>query len=107
MRQGASERVCDFTHKFLDVQTELARLIPNIHYTSDGKNLELQCAFAIKLRSDLQAEIISRELKYADLQEIIQTAERYEKIHPPSNANWKPDTLYSQSAANPKTKTLC
>ena len=47
MRQGASERVCDFAHRFLDVQTELAKLIPNIHYTSDGKDLELQYAFAI------------------------------------------------------------
>ena len=106
MRQGASERVCDLAHRFLDVQTELAKLIPNIHYTSDGKDLELQYVFAIKLRSDLQAEIISREFKYADLQEIIQIAERYEKIHPPSNANWKPDALYSQSTANPKSKPL-
>ena len=105
MRQGASERVCDFVHRFLDVQTELAKLIPNIHYTSDGNDLELQYAFAIKLRSDLQAEIISREFKYVDLQEIIQIAERYEKIHPPSNANWKPDALYSHSTANPKSKT--
>ena len=40
--RGASERVCDFAHRFLDVQTELAKLIPNIHYTSDGKDLELQ-----------------------------------------------------------------
>ena len=69
MRQGASERVCDFAHRFLDVQTELAKLIPNIHYTSDGKDLELQYAFAIKLRSDLQAEIIIREFKYVNLQE--------------------------------------
>ena len=106
MRQGASERVCDLAHRFLDVQTELAKLIPNIHYTSDGKDLELQYVFAIKLRSDLQAEIISREFNYADLQEIIQIAERYEKIHPPSNANWKPDALYSQSTANPKSKPL-
>ena len=66
MRQGAFKRVCDFAHRFLDVQTELAKLIPNIHYTSDGKDLELQYAFAIKLRSDLQAEIISREFKYVD-----------------------------------------
>ena len=70
---------------FVTLHIELAKLIPNIHYTSDGKDLELQHTFAIKLRSDLQAEIISREFKYADLQEIIQ---RYEKIHTPSNANW-------------------
>ena len=105
MRQGASERVCDFAHRFLDVQTELAKLIPNIHYTSYRNDLELQYTFAIKLRSDLQAEIISREFKYVDLQEIIQIAERYEKIHLPSNANWKPDALYSQSTANPKSTT--
>ena len=105
MRQGASERVCDFVHRFVDVQTELAKLIPNIHYTSDGKDLELQYAFDIKLRSDLQTEIISREFKYLDLQEIIQIAERYEKIHFPSNAKWEPDALYSKFTANPKSKT--
>ena len=106
MRQRASEHVCNFAHRFLDVQTELAKLIPNIHYTSDGKHLELQYAFDIKLRSDLQDEIISNEFKYAYLQEIIQIAERYEKIHHPSNANWKPDALYSQSTANPEKISL-
>ena len=105
MRQEASERVCDFAHRFLDVQTELAKLIPDIHYTSDGKDLELQYAFAIKPRSDIQCKMISREFKYGDLQKIIQIAERYEKIHPPSNANWKPDALFSQSPAKQKTKT--
>ena len=82
MRQRASECLCDFAHRFLDVQTELAKLIPNIHYTSDGKDLEPHYAFAIKLRPDLQAEIICREFNYADLQEIIQIAGHYEKIHP-------------------------
>ena len=105
MRQAASEHVCDFAHRFLDVHTELAKLVPNIHCTSDGKDLELQYAFAIKLRSDLQAEIISCEFKYVDLQEIIHIAEHYEKICPPSNANWKPDALYSQFTAKPKPRT--
>ena len=41
MRQGASERVSDFAHRFIDVQTELVKLIPNIHYTSDGRDLEI------------------------------------------------------------------
>ena len=98
MRQGASEHVCDFAHRFLDVQTELAKLVPNIHCTSDGKDLELQYAFAIKLRSDLQAEIISHEFKYVHLQEIIQIAERYEKIGNLMHCTHSPQQILSQNS---------
>ena len=55
MQQRTSKRVCDFAHRFLNIQTELTKLI---HYARDGKGLELQYAFALKLRSDLQTEII-------------------------------------------------
>ena len=50
--------------------------------TPKGEDLKLQYPFAIKLRKTLQSEIISREFTYNSLQEVIQVAEWYEKIHP-------------------------
>ena len=52
---------CVFAHRFMDVQTELSKLIPNIDITPDGTDMELQHAFVIKLRSTILAEIASRE----------------------------------------------
>ena len=84
MVQAPQELVSDFAHRFSDVQIELTKLIPGIHMTPKGEDLELQYAFAIKLRKKLQSEIISREFTYNSLQQVIQVTERYEKIHPPT-----------------------
>ena len=70
--------------------------------TPKGEDLELQYVFAIKLRKKLQSEIISREFTYNSLQEVIQVAERYEKIHPPTVSGWKPDALISNLSAHSK-----
>ena len=82
MGQGPQELVSDFAQRFCDVQTVLTKLIPGIHMTSKREDIELQYAFAIKLCKKLQSEIISREFTYNSLQEVIQVAERYEKIQP-------------------------
>ena len=74
MKQGETEKVCDFAHRFLDTLTELSKLIPKIHYTPDGKDIELQHAFIIKLRPSILAEIISREFKFGNLQVTMNTA---------------------------------
>ena len=102
MVQGPEELVSDFAHQFCDVQTELIKLIPGIHMTPKGEDIELQYAFAIKLHKKLQSEIISREFTYNSLQEVIQVAERYEKIHPPTVSGWKPDALISNPSAHSK-----
>ena len=71
MQQGTDEKVCDFAHRFIDIQTELSKLIPGVHLTSDGNDIELQYAFTIKLRKAVQVEIISREFSYSSLQAVI------------------------------------
>ena len=102
MGQGPQELVSDFAHQFWDVQTELNKLIPGIHMTPKGEGIELQYAFAIKLRKKLQSEIISREFTYNSLQEVTQVAERYEKIHPPTVSGWQPEALISNPSAHSK-----
>ena len=107
MKQNESENVCDFAHRFMDVQTALCKLIPKIHLTPDSTNVELQHAFVIKLRSTIRAEIASREFKFPDLQPIIGTAHRYELHHPPVMETWKlsrarvSDTLLSTKSHIP------
>ena len=49
MKHGSAERVCEFAHRFHDVQNELIKLIPNIHLTPDDSDVELRHAFTIKL----------------------------------------------------------
>ena len=88
----------------MDVQTELSKLIPNIHLTPDGTDMELQHAFVIKLRSTIRAEIASREFKFPDLQAIVDTAQRYELHHPPAMETWKPSHAHVSDTL-PSTKS--
>ena len=67
--------MCEFAHRFQGVHNELIKLIPNIHLTSDGSDVELRHAFTIKLRTEIQREIVSRDFTYSSLQEIVQVAE--------------------------------
>ena len=71
IQQQQKESVADFSHRFSEVQHELEKLIPGIHKTSDGKDLELIHAFSIKLLPHIKKEIISRDFKYSSLQELI------------------------------------
>ena len=57
MKQGSAERVCEFAHRFHDVQNELIKLIPNNHLIPDGSDVELRHAFTIKLRPEIKREI--------------------------------------------------
>ena len=102
MIQGPQELASDFAHRFCDIQTELNKFIPGIHMTPKEEDIELQYAFAIKLRKKLQSEIISQEFTYNSLQEVIQVAERYENIHPLTVSGWKPDALISYPSAHSK-----
>ena len=58
MIQGPQELLSDFAHRFCDLQTELTKLIPGIHMTPKGEDIELQYAFAIKLRKTLQSKLL-------------------------------------------------
>ena len=62
MVQGPQELVSDFAHWFSDIQTELTKLIPEIHMTPKGEDIELQYAFAIKLRKNYNPELLAKNL---------------------------------------------
>ena len=57
--------MCEFAHRFHDVQNEIIKLFPNIHLTPDGSDVELQHAFTIKVRTEIQCEIVSRDFTYS------------------------------------------
>ena len=104
MKQNESKEVCDFAHWFMDVQTELTKLIPKIHLTSDGTDVKLQHAFVIKLRSTIHAEIAGREFKFPTLQAVIDPAQRYELHHPLVMKTWKPSQAHvSSTSSSPKS----
>ena len=100
MKQQPRESVADFSHRFSEVQHELEKLIPGIHRTTDGTELELIHAFSIKLLPHISKEIISRDFKFSSLQELITVAARYEQniLIPssPDTGHSPPGVLFSQ-----------
>ena len=79
MVQGRNKPVSQFAHRFLEIQHSLENLIPNIHYTPDKKDTELQHAFLIKLRPHIAKHLASRDFDFKSIQSVIETAERYDK----------------------------
>ena len=103
MKQHPRESVADFSHRFSEVQNELEKLIPGIHRTVDGNELELIHAFSIKLLPVISKEIVSREFTYKTLQELIVVATRYEQNILPgfkemTLGNPLPDAIYTNTA---------
>ena len=45
MVQNPGEKVSEFSHRFLDVQHALEKLVPGIHYLNDKSDLESRQAF--------------------------------------------------------------
>ena len=99
IHQQRHESVADFSHRFGEVQHQLQKLLPGIHKIKGedgaGEDLELIYAFAIKLREDIAAEIVSREFKYSSLQNVTDAARRYEEH--------RPNDIHSVSARPAKT----
>ena len=87
MVQGRDETVPQFAHRFLEVQHSLEKLIPNIHYTPDQQDTELQHAFLIKLRPPIPKHLVSRDFDFTSLQSVIDVAERYDSKFPSSVPN--------------------
>ena len=81
MVQNPGKKVNEFSHRFLDVQHALEKLVPGIHYLNDKSDLELRQAFIIKLQPTIQKEILNRAVKYESLQELISVAERFESVN--------------------------
>ena len=53
MHQQPNESVSSFAHRFSETQHSLEKLIPGIHKTPEGSEIELVHAFALKLRPDM------------------------------------------------------
>ena len=79
MVQGRDKPVSEFAHHFLEIQHFLKNLIPNIHYTSDKKDTELQHTFLIKLRPHIAKHLASHDFAFKSIQSVIKIAERYDK----------------------------
>ena len=104
MKQGSAERVCEVAHRFHEVQNELIKLIPNTHLTPDGSDVELRHAFTINLQTEIQYKIVSRDFTYSSMQKIVQVAERFEKIHPPTTSDRKHSPTSAMSIDVNKTR---
>ena len=82
----------EFSHRFVNTQHQLNRLIPGIHRTPSGEETKLLYAYTIKL--EIQKELVSRDFgKFKKLSQLIETAERYElclqtENHSSSLENW-------------------
>ena len=85
-------------------KTKLSKVIPKIHLTPDGTDVELQHAFVIKLLLTIRAEIAIRDFKFPNLEAIVDTAQRYGLHHPPVMETWKPSHAYV-SSTSPLTKS--
>ena len=81
MVQNPGEKVSEFSHRFLDVQHALEKLVPGIHYLNNKSDLELRQAFIIKLQPTIQKKVLSRAVKYESLQELISVAEPFESVN--------------------------
>ena len=110
MTQQPKESVSDFSHRFLETQHCLEKLIPGIHRSSDsGAEVELIHAFTMKLKPDIAKELLSRETPFKDLTAVIEAAKRHESVenvlpHPPSpspsqddRSSWKPEAHFTSA----------
>ena len=76
MKQMKNETVSEFSHRFVNTQHQLDRLIPGIHNTPSSKETEHLYAYTIKLTPEIQKELVSREFgKFKKLSQLIETAE--------------------------------
>ena len=101
MQQGKTEKVSDFAHRFQDNQNELEKHITNIH-----SDLELQYAFAIKLRkskrnhqSRIQIHELPRSCSYGWT--LWNTT-----LSPINKSDWQPSAMSTHSADTTLKKKL-
>ena len=60
MKQMKNETVSKFSHRFVNTQHQLDILTPGIHRTPSSEETELLCAYTIKLKPEIQKELVSR-----------------------------------------------
>ena len=79
MSQQPTESVADFSHRFLETQHSLEKLLPGIHRSSSG-DLEIIHAFMMKLKLSIARHLLSRKTEMKDISHTIEAAKRYEAV---------------------------
>ena len=108
MAQGQAETVADFANRFQETQHALEKLVPGIHRPAAGDDLELMHAFAIKLKTEISTELLSRDFAFPSLAALIEAGKRYELRVPlvvelqKNFVEWQPEAHFS---APQKTNT--
>ncbi len=67
MRQNPNESVSHFSHRFMETQNSLQKLMPGILTTPDGSQAELIHAYSVKLVPEISKPLTSREKPFSDL----------------------------------------
>ncbi len=80
MRQNPSESVFNFVHRFLETQNSLEKLIPGIHSSPNGNQMELVHAFSMKLNADISKFLLSRDEPFSDIMQAIECANRHKSV---------------------------
>ena len=80
LKQNANESVSNFAHRFLEIQHSPEKLIPGIHTSPDGNQMELIHAFSMKLLPHLSKPLISRDMTFAEILDAIEYAKRKESV---------------------------
>ena len=111
MHQHPSESVSNFAHRFLETQHSLEKLLPGIHSSADGNQMELVHAFSMKLQPEIAKFLISREEPFSDILVAIECAKRHEiRAQPTSDesspqpaVSLRPEALYAAHPAHNNT----
>ena len=75
--QNPSKSVWNFAHRFLETQNLLQKLIPGLHSSCNGNQMELVHTFSMSLCPELAKSLISREKPFKNLLAAIDCAKRH------------------------------
>ena len=106
MHQNPSESVSNFSHRFLETQHSLEKLLPGIHSSSDGNQMELVHAFSMKLRPEIAKALISRDEPFKDLMAAIDCAKRHEAMAIDEPSSPHAAAFYSATGNSSPTKKV-
>ena len=107
LRQGPNETIPQFSHRFLEIQHSLEKLIPKIHFTPENDDVELRHSFLIKLRPEISKHLFRRDTKFSTLQSVIDPASRFEQQFPPAvnnTVNYLDPFLKDKAMLAPKSR---
>eukprot|EP00794_Sanderia_malayensis_P021062 gene21062-biopygen14629 len=106
LHQNPDESVSNFAHRFMETPHSLQKLVPGIHCSPDGSQVELIHTFSIKLLPDIGKYLITREQPFTDLLAAVECAKRHESMM--SSAPTKlphTDVLYTAPPTAPPRRT--